>query len=1169
MSLFVSAETRRKLPVDSFSETSAGRFELPTFVVARRWALALTEDGTDERPPQDSLSAGELVALSTLDDIYRAFLARYVESRKPDLFRQAFDHLLETLGVPETRDILGAFSDLFGLPRVEIPSETLGTSTGTRAGSGLDSVIHGEQLLLDFVLFWLQRQNPAAGALVSHLHRGFDSSPLMQRAMVEIERFLATCAGLTSGSLADELLAPVGAHPDSLAAQLVFLRQAWSSQLGAELWRVQSALDLIEEESAPRWSGDGAPPVETPGLPADAEKNYAVDREWMPRLVLAAKNTLVWLQQMSSAYGRHISRLDQIPDEEMALLAGRGVTGLWLIGLWERSPASSEIKRRRGNPEAAASAYSLRAYRIAEELGGEEALATLRQRAVAHGIRLAADMVPNHMGIDSDWVLDHPERFVGVGEAPYPAYSFNGANLSPRGDTGIYLEDHYYDGSDAAVVFKRVDHRSGEERFIYHGNDGTSTPWNDTAQLDYLNPDVREAVIQTILDVARQFPVIRFDAAMTLAKRHYHRLWHPQPGDAGAVPSRSEHSMSPAELDEVMPREFWREVVDRVAEELPDTLLLAEAFWLMEGYFVRTLGLHRVYNSAFMHLMRDQETGKFRELLKETLAFDPEILRRYVNFMSNPDEESAADQFDVGDRYFGVCTVLATLPGLPMLAHGQWDGLREKYGMEYRRSYREESPSQEVISRHDQQIAPLFRQRALYAGVDGFRLFELVGDSGSVQEDVLAYSNSHEGQTGLVVFNNSPGHVVGRLSRSAPFRATPDADQLETRAVECALSLTTDSTVVNILRDRVHSLSVLVAGEDAREALRLDLAPYSALVFEEFSVVDDESGQWRELAARLGGRPVGDPERELALLRLEPVLASVWPLAEVLGDRGPETPSRGLEHGGEELAASTSDATRTADSAFRSYVAGPPFSTGRISASGTGGAESASSLWSDLARSLELARRTSPGTGGWSLGGYLAQRPVLRCALVLRPLISAIQGHGGSQLPERRVVDACVLGAPLEGSARTDLSAMLRLALREKWFESQTPPGISELTALVEGWLDDKDGRDLLGLHQSGGVEWFVRERFEDLAWARAVFAIVAGFDAVENEDPGVLHGEQPGSPPGPPPGPASEDAAFNEIGWRLAASRLAEVAARASYRSEELVDELRSRHPAVRSVPS
>ena len=62
---------------------------------------------------------------------------------------------------------------------------------------------------------------------------------------------------------------------------------------------------------------------------------------------------------------------------------------------------------------------------------------------------------------------------------------------------------------------------TGQTKYIYHGNDGTSMPWNDTAQLNYLMPEVREAVIQTILHVARKFPVIRFDAAMTLAKKHY------------------------------------------------------------------------------------------------------------------------------------------------------------------------------------------------------------------------------------------------------------------------------------------------------------------------------------------------------------------------------------------------------------------------------------------------------------------------------------------------------------------------------------------------------------------------------------------------------------------------------------------------------------------------
>ena len=75
-------------------------------------------------------------------------------------------------------------------------------------------------------------------------------------------------------------------------------------------------------------------------------------------------------------------------------------------------------------------------------------------------------------------------------------------------------------------------------RFVYHGNDGTQMPWNDTAQLDHAQPAVREALIQTIVQVAKQFSVIRFDAAMTLAKQHIQRLWHPPAGEGGAIPSR-------------------------------------------------------------------------------------------------------------------------------------------------------------------------------------------------------------------------------------------------------------------------------------------------------------------------------------------------------------------------------------------------------------------------------------------------------------------------------------------------------------------------------------------------------------------------------------------------------------------------------------------------------
>ena len=269
----------------------------------------------------------------------------------------------------------------------------------------------------------------------------------------------------------------------------------------------------------------------------------------MPRVVLMAKSTYVWLDQLSRTYGREIRTLDAIPDEELDTLARWGVTGLWLIGLWERSKASERIKRMRGNVDAVASAYSLDDYRIADDLGGEAAYATLRDRAWARGIRLASDMVPNHMGIDSRWVVEHPEWFLSLPEPPYPAYTFTRRGPlvertrrdRPRGPL---LGRQRCRGRVQAV------RSSGPAttRYVYHGNDGTSFPWNDTAQLDFLNPAVREQVIRTILAVARRFPVIRFDAAMVLAKKHIERLWWPEPGQGGGIPSRAEHAIPKARV---------------------------------------------------------------------------------------------------------------------------------------------------------------------------------------------------------------------------------------------------------------------------------------------------------------------------------------------------------------------------------------------------------------------------------------------------------------------------------------------------------------------------------------------------------------------------------------------------------------------------------------------
>ncbi|HTP60050.1 MAG TPA: alpha-amylase family glycosyl hydrolase, partial [Spirochaetia bacterium] len=484
--------------------------------------------------------------------------------------------------------------------------------------------------------------------------------------------------GPDSQDLVTMLKSPAVAAPTSLQGQLDYIRTRWGSLLEDLLLRLLTGIDILKEETTMRFGAFApAPPevLEYAGQAGEREA-FSPDRDWMPRVVMMAKNALVWLDQLSRRYSREIRRLDQVPDEELDRLASAGFTALWLIGVWERSGASREIKRRMGNTEAEASAYSLDDYRIAGELGGEDALNGLRERAWRRGIRLASDMVPNHTGVDSAWMRDHPDRFLTWPHPwpPFPSYSFNGPDVSRTPGIGVYLEDHYWDRTDAAVVFKRVNFSTGESRLIYHGNDGTHMPWNDTAQLNFLNPETREAVIQTILHVARMFPIIRFDAAMTLAKKHYQRLWFPEPGHGGDIPSRAGNGLSRHDFDRAMPQEFWREVVDRIAREAPETLLLAEAFWMLEGFFVRTLGMHRVYNSAFMHMLMKEDNAGYRRTIRNTLEFDPQVLKRFVNFMSNPDEQTAIEQFGDGDKYLGVCTLMATLPGLPMFAHGQVEG---------------------------------------------------------------------------------------------------------------------------------------------------------------------------------------------------------------------------------------------------------------------------------------------------------------------------------------------------------------------------------------------------------------------------------------------------------------------------------------------------------------
>jgi glycosidase len=825
------------------------------------------------------ISEGQLISLGVVEDVLRYVAWSYCDEQIPDVLKRGLEWTTRERGRTIIEQPVSSFSKVFPPHQIVKDDEDGAPDVGEV----------GEVSSREMALLHLAMINPA----LKPFREFFDDEDLKVHSpyvpLVEsLESFFESQPVFkpVGWPLFKCLRAPMLASPDSLEGQLVYIKEHWIDFLPEELIRrLLVATDILKEENLRRGIGPGESFVlEFLEEFYDEPARFSKDADWMSNVVLIAKSVHVWLDQLSKKYQRNIRRLDEIPDEELDLLAKWGFSGLWLIGLWERSRASQTIKQIMGNPEAASSAYSIYDYTIANDLGGEEAHRNLRERCRKRGIRLASDMVPNHMGIYSKWMIEHPDRFIQLDCPPYPGYQFTGVDLSDDERVTVQIEDGYWQHRDAAVVFKRIDQWTGDATYIYHGNDGTSMPWNDTAQLDFTLANVREEVIQTILHVAREFSIIRFDAAMTLAKKHYQRLWFPQHGHGGAIPSRSEHGMSRAEFDKVFPAEFWREVVDRVAAEAPDTLLLAEAFWLMEGYFVRTLGMHRVYNSAFMNMLKMEDNSKYRMTVKNVLEFSPEVLKRFVNFMNNPDEATAVEQFGRGDKYFGVAVMLVTMPGLPMFGHGQIEGFSEKYGMEYYRAYWDEHVDEGMVRRHESEIFPLMRRRRLFSGVDNFALYDFNTSAGWVDENVFAYSNKAGNERGVILYNNAYNKTKGWIGRATTInRGVDGEDRFVRPTLAEALGLNTGENIFYTFRDHQARLEYIrSASSIASKGLYAELNAYQYHAFLDFREVYDSDGRWRELAQRLNGQGVPNINIAYRELVLGPVLG---PFKEVVNSR--------------------------------------------------------------------------------------------------------------------------------------------------------------------------------------------------------------------------------------------------------------------------------------------
>ena len=163
-------------------------------------------------------------------------------------------------------------------------------------------------------------------------------------------------------------------------------------------------------------------------------------------------NTRVWLTELSRALGRPAS-LDDITDTELDRLARMGFDWVWLLSVWRTGPAGQRVSR--ANPEwrkefeetlpdlseedIAGSGFAITGYTVHPELGGDAALARLRERLRGRGLRLMLDFVPNHTGLDDPWVEHHPEYYVPGTEIDLARAPQNYTWARRTGATGSWL----------------------------------------------------------------------------------------------------------------------------------------------------------------------------------------------------------------------------------------------------------------------------------------------------------------------------------------------------------------------------------------------------------------------------------------------------------------------------------------------------------------------------------------------------------------------------------------------------------------------------------------------------------------------------------------------------------------------------------------------------------
>jgi Alpha amylase, catalytic domain len=350
------------------------------------------------------------------------------------------------------------------------------------------------------------------------------------------------------------------------------------------------------------------------------------------RLTLYEINTAVWLERLGRPGGRPIG-LGEVPPAVWDAFAALPVDAVWLMGVWQRSPAGLRIALSDPHLDAAfraalpdlrpedviGSPYCVRDYVVDERFGGSEGLAAAREQLAARGLGLILDYVPNHVAPDHPWTRDRPECLLAGTEEDLEAHPE--AFIRTAGGIAARGRDPYF------------------------------PPWQDVVQLNAFSPALRNAVAQTLVGVGEQCDGLRCDMAMLMTNEVFARTWGER---AGAVPAE----------------DYWPTLIGRVKREHPDMLFMAEAYWDME-WTLQQQGFDLCYDKRlYDRLLHDPPAS-----IRAHLQADGSYQERLIRFIENHDEPRAAASFEPAQAR-AAAIVSSTLQGARLYHDGQFDGRR-------------------------------------------------------------------------------------------------------------------------------------------------------------------------------------------------------------------------------------------------------------------------------------------------------------------------------------------------------------------------------------------------------------------------------------------------------------------------------------------------------------